>query len=497
MASNTTKKKTTTAKESASSKKGSTSGKSTSGKSVSAKNTSAKKTSVKKTPVKKTSVSRSMADRQPDAYAPDMLAAKECTSPLIIREAVLWLILAACILLYISYFGVGGYLGEVISDVSFGLFGIMSYVFPVLVFISAAFLISNRGSRVASVKFLSAAGLFVCLCSFADLFMYMQDVSRTASKIYEICASEKSGGGVIGGVICSVLRPALGAAGTGLILLILSIVFFVLITQKSLMRAMKNESRKVYRSARESSARRREARQREMEEWQEWEAREAHRQPVFLQENVQENASAAEEQEVLERQAYQKQQTEKTQPEHIPVQTESASKRTRIEVPVLFPVQGRENRAGRRVSGVTMDTKITGNPQQIGAEVHQIMPGRGSYIDLDEMERSKCAAKEQKTAQEDVPILYNDSNDKIPLHIEGIEETDSKPYVEETDMIQEENSPVVTETVYNKAPASSQTKKNPRSSKEEIAEGIADVQAEMEKTAEAVKKEYVFHRLIF
>lgn len=196
MASNTTKKKTTTAKESASSKKGSTSGKSTSGKSVSAKNTSAKKTSVKKTPVKKTSVSRSMADRQPDAYAPDMLAAKECTSPLIIREAVLWLILAACILLYISYFGVGGYLGEVISDVSFGLFGIMSYVFPVLVFISAAFLISNRGSRVASVKFLSAAGLFVCLCSFADLFMYMQDVSRTASKIYEICASEKSGGGV-------------------------------------------------------------------------------------------------------------------------------------------------------------------------------------------------------------------------------------------------------------------------------------------------------------
>ena len=377
-----------------------------------------------------------MADRQPDAYAPDMLAAKECTSPLIIREAVLWLILAACILLYISYFGVGGYLGEVISDVSFGLFGIMSYVFPVLVFISAAFLISNRGSRVASVKFLSAAGLFVCLCSFADLFMYMQDVSRTASKIYEICASEKSGGGVIGGVICSVLRPALGAAGTGLILLILSIVFFVLITQKSLMRAMKNESRKVYRSARESSARRREARQREMEEWQEWEAREAHRQPVFLQENVQENASAAEEQEVLERQAYQKQQTEKTQPEHIPVQTESASKRTRIEVPVLFPVQGRENRAGRRVSGVTMDTKITGNPQQIGAEVHQIMPGRGSYIDLDEMERSKCAAKEQKTAQEDVPILYNDSNDKIPLHIEGIEETDSKPYVEETDMIQ-------------------------------------------------------------
>ena len=521
MASNTTKKKTTTAKESASSKKGSTSRKSTSGKSVSAKNTSAKKTSVKKTPVKKTSVSRSMADRQPDAYAPDMLAAKECTSPLIIREAVLWLILAACILLYISYFGVGGYLGEVISDVSFGLFGIMSYVFPVLVFISAAFLISNRGSRVASVKFLSAAGLFVCLCSFADLFMYMQDVSRTASKIYEICASEKSGGGVIGGVICSVLRPALGAAGTGLILLILSIVFFVLITQKSLMRAMKNESRKVYRSARESSARRREARQREMEEWQEWEAREAHRQPVFLQENVQENASAAEEQEVLERQAYQKQQTEKTQPEHIPVQTESASKRTRIEVPVLFPVQGRENRAGRRVSGVTMDTKITGNPQQIGAEVHQIMPGRGSYIDLDEMERSKCAAKEQKTAQEDVPILYNDSNDKIPLHIEGIEETDSKPYVEETDMIQEENSPVVTETVYNKepvrtsvcdgeketeskkealkdteeaakAPASSQTKKNPRSSKEEIAEGIADVQAEMEKTAEAVKKEYVF-----
>lgn len=444
---------------------------------------------------------------------------QERTSPLIIREAVLWLILAACILLYISYFGIGGYLGEVISDVSFGVFGIMSYVFPVLVFVSAAFLISNRGSRIASVKFLSAVGLFICLCSFADLFTYTQDGSRTVSKIYELCASHKSGGGVTGGAVCTVLRPAFGAAGTGIILLILSIVFLVLMTQRSLMRAVKNESSKVYRSARESSARRKEAHRREMEEWKEWEEQEARRRPVFLKENVQENAAAEEEEEPFRQPAYREQQTEQTTQDHSPARASASSKRTKIEVPVLFPVQGRESRAERRVSGVTMDTKITGSPKQIGAEVHQIMPAKGSYIDLDEMEFSKNAEKEEKPVQERVPTVYTDS---IPLHIEGIEEARSEPYSEEPEVMQEDipvgMSPVYaqepvrassyddteedtesknealkdTEAAAAKTATPSQPKKNPRSSKEEIAERIADVQAEMEKTAEAVKKEYVF-----
>lgn len=498
LASNTTKKKTTTAKGSASPKKGSTSAKSASAKNTSAKNTSAKKASVKKTPVKKTTVRSSAADRGAAANAPeaaDIRPVQERTSPLIIREAVLWLILAACILLYISYFGIGGYLGEVISDVSFGVFGIMSYVFPVLVFVSAAFLISNRGSRIASVKFLSAVGFFICLCSFADLFTYTQDGSRTASKIYELCASHKSGGGVTGGAVCAVLRPAFGAAGTGIILLILSIVFLVLTTQRSLMRAVKNESSKVYRSAKKSSARRREAHRREMEEWQEWEEREAQRRPVFLQENVQETPAAEEEKDPFLQPASQARQTEQTAQEDAPVRTPASSRRTKIEVPVLFPVQGRESRAGRRVSGVTMDTKITGGPEQIGAEVHQIMPAKGSYIDLDEMELSKNAEKEEEPVQGRVPTVYSDS---IPLRIEGIEEAKPEPvcassYDDAGKETESKNEALKdTEAAAAKTAAPSQPKKNPRSSKEEIAEGIADVQAEMEKTAEAVKKEYVF-----
>lgn len=487
-----------------------------------------KTNSAKNDPVKSNSVKSRAAGRQHAAASPEVTytpPASERTSPLIVREALLWLILAFCILLYISYFGIGGYLGEVISDVSFGVFGIMSYIFPILVFVSAAFLISNRGSRIAAVKFLSALGLFVCLCSFADLFTYRQDGHMALTQMYELAASHKNGGGVIGGMICALLRPALGAAGTGIILLVLSIVFFVLITQKSLMRAMKNESKKVYRSARESSARRREAHRREMEEWQEWEEQEARRRPVFLQENTESEEG----------------KTEEERSEALGYRAEPVTeKRTTIDVPVLFPAQSRESRVQRRVSGVTMDTKIVGDRGRVGAEVHQIMPA--SYIDLDKLEQEQHTEKE---AADDGLEVYSEC---MAFHIEGIQEgkteetasvpSDSQeeagrkhrynaqelteaelpetklPKEEQPELLQPE--PLQTKPVRpateraeriqaNKGQpeksqegtahsggAPAQPKKNPRSSKEEIEEGIANVQAEMDKTAEAVKKEYVF-----
>ncbi len=50
-------------------------------------------------------------------------------------EVVLLVILAVCILLFISNFGIGGFLGERVSVVNFGLFGMMAYLFPVCFFV--------------------------------------------------------------------------------------------------------------------------------------------------------------------------------------------------------------------------------------------------------------------------------------------------------------------------------------------------------------------------
>ncbi len=244
MAANTAKKKTTSAKGSTASKKGGA-----------ANGTSAK-------------AARSDSGRV--TPVPVQEPERESENPMIMREAVLWLVLAVCILIFISYLGIGGYVGNVISDVSFGVFGITAYLFPFLLFIAAAFLISNRGSRVAGVKFLSSLGLFVCICGFATLFTKDYQEIKDIVEIYEHSASYKNGGGVIGGLFCGLFRPAFGAVGTGIVLLILSIICLVLITQKSLMRSVKHQGSRVYQSAKESNARRREAYRRERERRDEW-----------------------------------------------------------------------------------------------------------------------------------------------------------------------------------------------------------------------------------
>ena len=64
-----------------------------------------------------------------------------------IREEVLILCsLAACILLMISNFGLGGMAGKMVSSVMFGIFGWMAYAVPIFLFGAVAFLSSNSCS---------------------------------------------------------------------------------------------------------------------------------------------------------------------------------------------------------------------------------------------------------------------------------------------------------------------------------------------------------------
>ena len=45
-------------------------------------------------------------------------------------EVTLLVILAVCIIMFISNFGIGGFVGEKVSGFCFGLFGMMAYLFP-------------------------------------------------------------------------------------------------------------------------------------------------------------------------------------------------------------------------------------------------------------------------------------------------------------------------------------------------------------------------------
>ena len=49
-------------------------------------------------------------------------------------EIIIFVILAACVILMASNFGVGGFVGDAISNFCFGLMGLMAYLFPIVFF---------------------------------------------------------------------------------------------------------------------------------------------------------------------------------------------------------------------------------------------------------------------------------------------------------------------------------------------------------------------------
>ncbi|MCI8712017.1 MAG: DNA translocase FtsK [Ruminococcus sp.] len=188
-----------------------------------------------------------------------------------IREEVLILCsLAACILLMISNFGLGGMAGKMVSSVMFGIFGWMAYAVPIFLFGAVAFLSSNRGNAHAYIKVAAACFLLVLLCTFFELVTNPYSAGVELASYYYQASERHNAGGLLGGFLISVLCPWIGEVGAYVVVVILAIVCVVLITERSLLKPLGKGSRKVYEGARkyhESSAARaatrREARDKE------------------------------------------------------------------------------------------------------------------------------------------------------------------------------------------------------------------------------------------
>ena len=517
---------------------------------------------------------------------------EERTSPLLIQEAVLWGIIAVGIFLFISNFGFGGFLGGVLSDVGFGIFGWMAYLFPILLVFFTAFLMSNRGSAIAGVKFVSAVILYLTVCSFFGLARAEEYEWMKVGAIYERSAAYKNGGGAVGGFVCQLLTPALGTVGTGVFLVILSIICVILITQRSIMREMKNQSKKMYRSAKESSARRREAyaREREQMEQQELTLEQMDLSPdparadayVPFAEKPEKRRGLfgrkAEPCTVIEtrRGRIESPEAAAAMPEHAQVpkkgKEQVASHRTKLEVPVIFPSTPQPSRHSRKVEGTATDIRIRRDADETDTVYQEsrqptAKPEVGLHIEGLEKSRREVSSDaifgkaelqqsdpvQEKTAQSalyraDMSELQSDvfADDLSAANLlQKVKEEAETEYLEPEEepvvdsgktvesrsdfgifaeegkldntssghifreepvkkqvenRVQPESGRMTSKSVNAEAPSpesqdTSQepsTKRNPRSSKQEIQAGIADVEAEAAEAAEAVKREYVY-----
>lgn len=176
------------------------------------------------------------------------------------KEIFLWIVVAVSILLFISNFGIGGNLGNAVSGFLFGVFGMVAYIFPLVLLVGSFFAVSNKGNSYAIMKLVMTLVLIWFICVFMYLAVYGEfAVSPVQSYIDSV--ERHSGGGFIGALIGCILVPAVGIIGAYVVTIVVMIICLVLITGKSFMKGMRNGGRKVYESARENNERYQEYRQ--------------------------------------------------------------------------------------------------------------------------------------------------------------------------------------------------------------------------------------------
>ncbi len=168
----------------------------------------------------------------------------------IMGEIFILAALAVCILLVLSNFGLGGIAGEAVSSVLFGLFGLMAYLLPFVLFGVTAFLLSNRGNSHAYIKTGAGIVLFLLIAAVLELITNQYEQGTPVLTYYRMSAEGKSGGGIAGGCIVTLLCPLIGEIGTYVVLVILSVICLILITERSLLSPIGKQGRKAYDEAR-------------------------------------------------------------------------------------------------------------------------------------------------------------------------------------------------------------------------------------------------------
>ena len=209
-----------------------------------------KSSSGRKTSGRKTNSGRKKNDIQQESFT---------------EEVILWVILAISILLFISNFGIGGAIGNAVSSFFFGVFGLIAYIFPVVLVIGTFFAASNKGNRIAAVKIAAAVFFVLFLCMFIEIVRCGTETAGAADA-YQYCSVHKIGGGFLGGLLAGIFCPNFGLLGSYVIDVVAMIICLVLITERSALKGVQKGSRKVYETAKESNERHRELAEQRREE---------------------------------------------------------------------------------------------------------------------------------------------------------------------------------------------------------------------------------------
>ena len=401
-------------------------------------------------------------------------------------EIILLIILAASIILIFSNLGMGGTVGATISAAFFGVMGILAYLFPILIFGCAVFLVSNRKNPLAYKKTLAVLVFGIFLCGLIQLLTEGYMPSMTLADYYSVSSVYHTGGGVIGGAICISTTSAFGVAGGYVIIVLVLLISLILVTQKSFFGfvfrvwdavcALARDGRDMYMEGQPERDLRKELRVQERR--QRKEERQAQRirelEEALAEDAEDENAAA-------------KAEKENAGETEAPKKSTSKKKRTGfLEGTKLAPCENK--------------TEDMGTPvplQEADFEIHRAEPvyEEPVYEEPEVHEEQGFEPEEEMPYEEpqDNYVTEQHSDYGAPQEIYPEAEPDYDPqpvqsetvYKSDVTVDASESQPTV---VAEKVP--SQPAKNPKSSPKEIENGIQNIQKEIIQKNEVVKKEY-------
>lgn len=157
------------------------------------------------------------------------------------KDIILWSVLAVSILLFLSNLGVGGVVGNSVSGVLFGIFGLSAYLFPIVLLVGTFFAISNRRNSFAIIKLIFSIIFLLFLCTLIELMIH-GDHTSGAVMAFRYGQENKTGGGFLGGGIARLLVSGFGLIGAYVVTIAVMAISLILISEKSALKGLQKNT---------------------------------------------------------------------------------------------------------------------------------------------------------------------------------------------------------------------------------------------------------------
>ena len=162
-------------------------------------------------------------------------------APMMSDEVAIIITFAVSAFLFLSNLGLCGPVGAFLKGLQLGLFGVVGYIFPIVLSFVVVFMLSNLDNPYATFRMTTALFMLIFISAFLQL-AFGEVAQMGLADFYKEGAVYGTGGGAIGGALAMVLYSVTGKVGAILILFVACFICLIYITGKPLARMLAEQS---------------------------------------------------------------------------------------------------------------------------------------------------------------------------------------------------------------------------------------------------------------